>query len=175
MGVIFETERLVVRQWTHDDAETVYDIYARDEVARWVGAAPRAMASVDAAHATVDRWAARSEPDPTYGVWAIVPRGARRPVGSVLLVGLPDGDGVPTGDIEVGWHLHPDAWGNGYATEAARGALDRGFAAGLREVFAVVRPGNEPSQAVCRRLHMKHLGRTNRYYGLSVELFRSAE
>jgi RimJ/RimL family protein N-acetyltransferase len=107
-------------------------------------------------------------------VWAIVPRGARRPVGSVLLVGLPDGDGVPTGDIEVGWHLHPDAWGNGYATEAARGALDRGFAAGLREVFAVVRPGNEPSQAVCRRLHMEHLGRTNRYYGLSVELFRYA-
>jgi hypothetical protein len=39
------------------------------------------------------------------------------------------------GEVEVGWHLHPDSWGHGYATEAARAVIDRGFgraAGGLR-------------------------------------------
>jgi RimJ/RimL family protein N-acetyltransferase len=172
--VIFETERLVVRPWTHDDADVIYDIHSREEVARWLGATPRVMESLDEAHAAVDRWASRAEPDPTRGVWAVVPRGSTRPLGSVLLVELPDANGTPTGDVEVGWHLHPDAWGSGYATEAARGALTHGFAAGLPEVFAVVRPDNERSLAVCRRLGMDHLARTDRYYGIDLELFRAA-
>jgi RimJ/RimL family protein N-acetyltransferase len=40
------------------------------------------------------------------------------------------------------------------------------------EVLAVVRPDNDRSLAVCRRLGMEHLGRTTRYYGLELELFR---
>ncbi len=170
---VFSTRRLVVRPWNHDDAPTVYDIHAREEVARWLGATPRVMESLEEAHAAIDRWAARSEPDRTYGVWAVVPRGEQRPVGAVLLVGLPDTDGEPTGDVEVGWHLHPDAWGHGYATEAAAGALAHGFAAGLAEIFAVVRPDNTRSLAVCRRLGMEAMGRTDRYYGVELELFRS--
>jgi RimJ/RimL family protein N-acetyltransferase len=77
-----------------------------------------------------------------------------------------------TGDIEVGWHLHPDSWGNGYATEAATGALDRAFAAGVTQVFAVVRPGNDASMAVCRRLRMSPMGRTTKWYGVECEAFR---
>ncbi|MEU5939274.1 GNAT family N-acetyltransferase [Micromonospora sp. NPDC047548] len=73
-----------------------------------------------------------------------------------------------TDDIEVGWHLHPDSWGHGYATEAARAALAREFAAGAREVYAVVSPGNDPSMAVARRLGMTHLGRRTGWYGGEV-------
>jgi RimJ/RimL family protein N-acetyltransferase len=90
--------------------------------------------------------------------------------GTVLLVPLPDGDG----EYEVGWHFHPDSWGNGFATEAAKGALARAFRHGLTEVFAVVRPTNERSLAVCRRLGMDALGQTVRYYGTTLELFRLA-
>jgi RimJ/RimL family protein N-acetyltransferase len=89
--------------------------------------------------------------------------------GTVLLVSLPDSE-----QVEVGWHFHPDSWGLGYATEAARGALAHGFAHGLREIFAVVRPGNERSLALCRRLGMAGLGLTDRWYDTSLELFRSA-
>ena len=66
----------------------------------------------------------------------------------MLLVPLPDG----AGEFEVGWHFHPDAWGHGYATEAARGALGWAFDRGLDEVYAVVRPDNAPSLKVCGRL-----------------------
>ncbi|MFE9956897.1 GNAT family N-acetyltransferase [Micromonospora sp. NPDC005299] len=86
-----------------------------------------------------------------WGLWAIEPRGAGRAVGSVLLKPLPGRAGVtPTDDIEVGWHLHPDAQGHGYATEAARAVLGREFATGTRQVHAVVMAGNEPSMAVAR-------------------------
>jgi RimJ/RimL family protein N-acetyltransferase len=81
---------------------------------------------------------------------------------------LPDG----VGEVEVGWHLHPDSWGRGYATEAARAVIARGFSAGVPEVYAVVRPGNEASIAVCARLGMQPLGRFRRWYDVELETFR---
>ena len=83
------------------------------------------------------------------------------------MVPLPDGDG----EYEVGWHFHPDSWGQGLATESARAALAWAFSHGLSEVFAVVRPDNDKSLAVCRRLPMDALGPTSKYYGSELELF----
>ena len=70
-----------------------------------------------------------------------------------------------TDDVEIGWHLHPDAWGNGYATEDGRGALERGLAAGITRIHAVVDPGNAASIAVTRRLGMTPVGRRTDWYG----------
>jgi RimJ/RimL family protein N-acetyltransferase len=88
-------------------------------------------------------------------------------------VPLPDpSDGTAgRGEVEVGWHLHPDAWGRGLATEAARGAIEHGFKAGIGEIYAVVRPGNVASLAVCNRLGMRPIGRTTRWYDASLEAF----
>ena len=113
------------------------------------------------------RWAAISALDSRFGCWAIE-REDGVAAGTLLLKPLPDG----VGEVEVGWHLHPDSWGHGYATEAARAVVDRGFDAGLPEVYAVVRPGNEPSLAVCRRLGMDYLGRMVRWYDVELEAFR---
>ena len=168
---LFETGRLRVLSWTHDDAEAVFDTYSRMEVARWLGATPRPLESPDEAHLLIDQWAARSHPDPTYGVWCVTARDTGMPVGTVLLVPLRGGT---RGEVEVGWHLHPDHWGNGYATEAAGAAIRRGLGAGLPEVLAVVSPDNERSQAVCRRLGMDHLGLSEQYYGIPLEVFRTS-
>ncbi|MFI7410989.1 GNAT family N-acetyltransferase [Streptomyces sp. NPDC049627] len=64
-------------------------------------------------------------------------------------------DWGPTGEIEIGWRLGREHWGKGYATAAARMTLDRLRAAGVPDVVALVRPGNERSIAVARRLGMK--------------------
>src|SRR6188472_1364656 len=114
------------------------DIYGREEITRWVGGTPSVPPEE-----LVSRWATVHALDERHGCWAI-----ERP------------DGV--GEVEVGWHLHPDSWGHGYATEAARAVIDRGFSAGVPEVYAVVRPGNAPSMAVCRRMGMTALGRLRR-------------
>jgi RimJ/RimL family protein N-acetyltransferase len=105
-------------------------------------------------------------------VWAIEDRERGIVAGAVLFKPLPNSDGTPATDIEVGWHLHPDSWGHGYATEAARACIERGFAAGVPEVFAVVYPENTASQAVCRRLGMESIGETDRWYGIRCLAFR---
>jgi RimJ/RimL family protein N-acetyltransferase len=169
--IVYETPRLIVREWTEEppDLARVYDTYSRWEVARWLGSTPRAMDDPQQAVAAVRRWRERAVPSGgRYGCWAVQPREGGPVAGTVLLVPIPDGDG----EIEVGWHLHPDSWGNGYATEAAAGALAREFAAGGTEVYAVTHLTNTASQAVCRRLGMAPIGRTDRWYGMDLEAFR---
>ena len=158
------TARLRLRPWTtadHDLARLV-DLYGRVEVRRGLGGRP----TVPPAE-LVERWSRVHDLDRRFGAWAV-----ERPdgvvAGTVLFKPLPNG----VGEIEVGWHLHPDSWGHGYATEAARAVIDRGFAAGVPEVYAVVRPGNEASVAVCRRLGMAPIGRLRRWYGVELDAFR---
>ncbi|WP_245730352.1 GNAT family N-acetyltransferase [Micromonospora pallida] len=144
-----------------------YDMYSRMEVVRWFGFVPGwPLTAPEQAVDMVRRWHARTTPDGRYGIWAIELRGSGQVAGTILLKRLPGRDeGVLTDDIEVGWHLHPDCWGNGYATEAARAMVDREFAAGTEQIYAVVDPGNEPSKAVARRLGMTYVGRRTDWYG----------
>jgi RimJ/RimL family protein N-acetyltransferase len=163
---VLVTDRLIARAWTLDEADlaAAYDIYSRPEVARWIGS-PMEAAEI---RVRIDRWSQPTN-DPTYGVWAVEERSEPgRPVGSVLLRPLPPDEE----DVEVGWHFHPTLWGRGYATEIGRAAAQRAFETGIDEVFAIVRPGNQRSSAVARRLGMEYVGRTDKYYGLHAELFR---
>jgi RimJ/RimL family protein N-acetyltransferase len=165
--VVFESERCLIRNWRADDAQRAFDIYRHWEVARWLGRDPRAMESLDEAKSLVRHWAARNDESPIGGCWAVERKSDAVVAGTVILVPLPDGDG----EFEVGWHFHPDSWGQGLATESARSALRWGFTHGLTEVYAVVRPDNDKSLAVCRRLGMQALGKTSKYYGAELELF----
>ncbi len=55
----------------------------------------------------------------------------------------------------MGWRLHPDHWGHGYATEGAWASLRHGFdAGGLDEIVAFTTTLNTRSQAVMERLGM---------------------
>jgi RimJ/RimL family protein N-acetyltransferase len=172
----FSTARLTARDWAAADLDAAFAIYGRDEVMRWLGAQPRRpVASLAQMQQWLDRMIARSQEQPDYGLWALELRSTGEVVGSILLSPLPDGDG----DVEIGWHLNPDHWGAGYATEGGRGVIALAFGPGragpdrpaLDRVLAVVDPDNVRSQAVCRRLGMTHLGQTSQYYGLTLELF----
>lgn len=167
------TDRLLLRRWDSEDDDDVaaaYDVYRRPEVMRWLGAAAEPWPSLDAARARLTRWTGIGDERPGYGMWAIVPDGVDRPVGTVLLVPLPDSAGQVTDDIEVGWHLHPDHWGHGYATEAAKAVLRHAFAdLGLARVNAVAYPENSASFNVMRRLGLTPHGQTDRWYGVTFD------
>ncbi len=152
------TERLVIRPWQRDEADRMYDMLRRTEVVRWFGGG--VMTSPEEAATRIDRYAAGLAADPRFGAWAVVERSSGIPAGTVLLKPLPDGEG----EIEIGWHLHPDSWGKGLAGEAAGALLARGFAYGLAEVWAVTHLDNHRSAAVCRRIGMRLLGVTHRWY-----------
>ena len=60
---------------------------------------------------------------------------------------------------EVGWAFHPDAWGQGYAAEAAHAAMDWAFdTLGWTEVIHCIDPANVPSQKLAQRLGSRNLG-----------------
>jgi RimJ/RimL family protein N-acetyltransferase len=160
--MIIETERLVIRPWTQESADLIrlIDLYTQPEVMRFLGPFRGRPPGI------VERWHDRMRADPRQVIAAIEVRGSGAVAGTVLYKPLPDEH-----HMEVGWHLHPDSFGHGYATESARAVVERGFRLGVPEVFAVVRPDNPKSQAVCRRLGMRHLGRTGRYYDTELELF----
>ncbi|MGK4583830.1 GNAT family N-acetyltransferase [Kitasatospora sp. HPMI-4] len=166
MSAVLTTDRLTIRQWRAEDRERAFDLYSRTEVTGWLGRS-RTLAHLTEADALIERFRQRSA-DPRYGVWAVECRDTGVVAGSVLLVPIPGGEG----EVEVGWHFHPDSWGQGFATEAAAGAVAKGFADGLAEIYAVTHPDNHRSQAVCRRLGMTPLGRTDRWYESELEAFR---
>ncbi|MDH6143625.1 RimJ/RimL family protein N-acetyltransferase [Kitasatospora sp. GP30] len=168
---VYATGRLTVRQWHPADQDRAFDLYSRWEVAQWLGSTPRAYEKPDEAAVFIERCRLRGAEDPRFGAWALERRDTGAVAGTVLLLPMTDADG-PTDVVEVGWHLHPDSWGHGFATEAARGALAKGFGDGLAEIRAVVRPDNQRSAAVCRRLGMADAGVTERWYGMPLMEFR---
>jgi RimJ/RimL family protein N-acetyltransferase len=158
--VHIETERLVIRPWRHEEADRLLDILGRLEVVKWLGdGEPTVMRDLDEAHARIDRYHERSVPP--LGIWAVERAADGVVVGTVLLLTLPNAE---HGEVEIGWHLHPDSWGCGYASEAARAVLAHGFAAGLPEIIAVSHTDNHASQAVMRRLGMEDRGIVERWY-----------
>jgi RimJ/RimL family protein N-acetyltransferase len=163
---LLRTPRLRLRSWELDDADACYDLYSRWDVMRWLGAHPRrTVADIAEARARITRW--RTVEAAPFGLWAVVPTGGTVPVGTVLLLPLADANG-PTDEVEVGWHLHPDHWGRGLATDAAAALL--GVAA-LPRVLAVIDPDNEQSQAVAGRLGMADEGLTDRWFGTTTRQF----
>lgn len=163
--------RLLLREWEDKDADFILDMYSRPEVFRFLGPNPQPVLDHDGALAKLAGW--RDRQDERHAVWAVQDRRSGRLLGTALLVRLlASGEPMqPAEETEIGWHLHPDAWGHGYATEAARRGLGHAFAAGLERVLAVTHRDNAASQHVARRIGMRHRGTTEAYYSTVCELF----
>ena len=166
--IVAATERLLIRPWHPDEVDRFFDMRRRMAVARWIGGRP--LTNRRDAIALLERLGAELALDPRFGAWAVVDRRTQVPAGTVLLKALPDGDG----EVEIGWHLHPDSWGQGFAIEAATAILARGFALGLDEIWAVTHPDNRRSIRVCQKLGMTELGLTHRWYHEPSVMFWAA-
>lgn len=91
-----------------------------------------------------------------FGLWAVEERSSRRFLGFTGLA-RPDFDAHFTPAVEIGWRLARDAWGHGFASEAARAAASFAFdELGLAELVSFTAVQNARSRAVMRRLGMRH-------------------
>jgi len=147
-----ETDRLVIRPWEPDDRPAFTAIMSNAEVTHYVhGGRPYSEAEVD-------EWFARqarqlAEHDVCMG--ALIEKSTGRLAG--LAGTQPLGT---TGNLEIGWILSRDAWGNGYATEAGAAAMRHVLETLARpRVVAIIDPDNEPSKRVAARLGMKYEAR----------------
>lgn len=90
-----------------------------------------------------------------FFLWAVEVRASGEFIGFAGLA-APGFEAHFTPAVEIGWRLARSAWGHGYATEAARAALDFGFEDGLDEIVSLTTVANRRSRAVMERLGMSH-------------------
>ncbi len=148
-GPTLHTDRLVLRRWRDSDRAPFAALNGDPEVMRYF----RAPLDRAASDAFIDRIEAGFE-ELGYGLWATEVRGSGAFIGFVGLA-RQTYDAPFTPAVEVGWRLARPAWGQGYATEAARAALTFGFTdVGLDEIVSVTSQMNERSRAVMTRLGM---------------------
>jgi RimJ/RimL family protein N-acetyltransferase len=91
-----------------------------------------------------------------YGAWAVEVPGVAEFIGYVGL-GIPRFEAHFTPYVEIGWRLAFEHWGRGYATDAARAAVDFGFEKlRLGQIVSFTVPANLRSRRVMERLGMTH-------------------
>ena len=145
---MIETGRLVLRRWRAEDAAPFHAMCQDTGVMRYLGPP---MSRADAA-ATVTRMNAVADERGTC-FWAV----ERRLDGAFLgFCGIKPGPaGTPIADApEIGWRLAREAWGQGYAREAAAACLADAWRRGEERVFAITVPANERSWGLMIRLGM---------------------
>jgi RimJ/RimL family protein N-acetyltransferase len=150
-----ETERLLLRPWRPaEDLDALTALNADPAVMRWV-TPNRPLTGTESAE-LLDR-VIRHWDQHGFGLWALVPREGEGAAGCVGFAGLAVPSFLPAvlPAVEVGWRLHPDWWGRGLATEAARASIDYGFERlGLRTIVSIIDARNDRSLRVAERLGM---------------------
>jgi RimJ/RimL family protein N-acetyltransferase len=165
-GVI-STPRLTLRPWSVDDAGAALRVYGAADVARWLTPAMGRIPDEAAMREVLEQWLAEDAEAP-QGRWAVELTGTGEVVGGVAVLTLPpEGD-----DLEIAWQLAPVAWGRGIAAEAGHAVARHAFAAGVDELFAVVRPQNARGAATAQRVGLEWVGETEKYYNLRLQVFR---
>jgi RimJ/RimL family protein N-acetyltransferase len=148
---VAETERLFLRNWDSDDLDEFLRHTNTPSVMRWLGGVwPRER------HEAAFHRIKTYEREYGHTFWIV----ERKSDGALLgFCGLKrvNSEGAPNpGDFEVGWRLREDAWGQGYAKEAAIASLDLAFDRfGAPYVVALTVHQNEASQGLMKRLSMK--------------------
>ena len=148
VGPQLETDRLLLRQWRMADFDRYAELFAHPATAHIGGPMPRG----DAWRRFLQMpgaWALQG-----FAMFALEEKSTGRWIGQA-------GPWQPAGwpGTEIGYALHPDAWGQGYCTEACTAAMDWAFdVLGWTQVIHSIRPDNVESQKVAQRLGASNTG-----------------
>lgn len=145
------TERLLLRRWRDADREPFAALNADPVVMEHFPSLLTREQSDDFAGRIVASFDERG-----YGLWAIEVLETGRFIGYTGLWGA-DFEAHFTPAVEVGWRLARDAWGNGYAPEAAQAVLADAWARlDVDEIVSFTTTANAKSQRVMQKLGMTH-------------------
>ncbi len=152
MHVFLETDRLVLRRFTEDDADLLVDLDSDPEVMRYInGGEPTSRTEVT--DEVLPAFLGYYDRYPGYGFWAVI----EKPTGEFLgwFHFRPREDGYAD-EPELGYRLRRSAWGKGYATEGSRALIDKGFAEfGVQRVYAETMAVNTGSRRVMEKAGLR--------------------
>lgn len=148
---VLETPRLLLRHWREEDFPAFAAMNADPNVMKFFPAPLSAEAS-EAMFGSIREELRREG----FGGWAVERREDRHLLGFTGLhrVTFP---GELNGCIEIAWRLRHEAWGQGYAPEAAKACLEYAAQLGIEEVYAFTTLSNLPSQRVMQKCGMERL------------------
>lgn len=145
--------RFVLRAFREDDVPALAALHGDAEVMRYLSATgepeagPRKAWEYMAMH--MGHWLLKG-----YGKWALAHARTDELIGRVGYFDMP----YEWPGLELGWTVARKFWGQGYATEAARLALDWGFQTlDTNEIISAILPGNARSIAVAERLGERYV------------------
>src|SRR5579863_624608 len=141
---VLETQRLVLREFQHEDLDALAAILCDSETMRYYPVSFDRAAVADWIQRNRTRYA-----NDGHGLWAMILNSTRELIGDCGLV-RQTVDAVD--DIEIGYHVRRDLWNRGYATEAARACRDYGFAnLKVDRLISLIRPENLASRRVAEK------------------------
>ncbi|ABS63262.1 GCN5-related N-acetyltransferase [Parvibaculum lavamentivorans DS-1] len=159
LALPIETSRLLLRDFVSRDLEAVHAYSSAKEVTRYLIWGPNTLLqSKQTIRAFLDDQ--KERPRINFDL-AIVRKGTTRRGDEPKLIG---GVGLKLVDwdnrtADIGYVLHPDYWGQGYALEAAQGLAAAGFRdLGLQRIVATCDQRNKASARVMERLGMRREG-----------------
>lgn len=146
---VIETERLILRTWTHNDAEEYYRINQEAKVIEFLPAALTLQEVYD-----FIAFVSQQFDEKGYTLWATEEKMSGKFIGFIGL-NTPKWQ-APFGPfIEIGWRLSSEYWGKGYATEGAKAVLKYGFETlALKEIVSFTVPDNVRSIQVMEKIGM---------------------
>jgi ribosomal-protein-alanine N-acetyltransferase len=153
-----ETARLRIRPVEESDVDGAHRVYGDPEAMRYVGAdgAPRTREQTAAGVTRMIEGQERNG----FSLWAVELRETGEMIGICGVVHV-DGTGP---DVELVYEFQRSAWGNGYATEAARACLAAALGPlGLKRVVALAYPENAQSIRIMQKLGMRDAGMVDAY------------
>lgn len=147
--ITLRTDRLLMRLPREQDLDEYARMLGDEETMRYMGGTIDRKGTWRQIAMMLGHWQIRG-----YGLWAVEDRDTGRYLGRV---GFINPEGWP--GFEIGWLLGREYWGRGYATEAARAALDWAFST-LSEthVISLIHPENRNSIRVAEKLGEKPEG-----------------
>jgi RimJ/RimL family protein N-acetyltransferase len=137
--IVFETERLILRRLSVDDAAFMRRLVNEPSWLEFIG--DRGVRTEADAREYLRAGAIASYERHGFGLWAVEIRGRDTPIG---ICGLVKRDFLE--DVDLGFAFLPEFWGKGYAREAAAAAVD--FARrelGMRRLVAITATANRRS------------------------------
>jgi RimJ/RimL family protein N-acetyltransferase len=147
---MLETESLILRRFTLDDAEAWLPLISLPEIIRYTGDVP--ATSVDEARESLRTRPLRDYEVHGYGRMAVIEKASGRLVGFSGLKYVAE-----LRDVDIGYRFLPDCWGRGYATESARPLMEQGWKQlDLKRIVGTVHPGNPASGRVLEKLGLSY-------------------
>ena len=119
MHIVFQTPRLTLRQFTKEDSQLILQLNSDPEIVKYVHE-PVLSTEEQAKNILIDIILPQYKNN--LGRWAMHTKTTNEFIGWCGLKYRPELD-----EIDLGYRLKKDAWGKGYATEAAKHTLDHGF------------------------------------------------